>query len=186
MKYIISIFFSSLLALPVQARDVAGIEMPETIDAGGTALTLSGAGIRKKMFMDIYAGGLYLVDKSIPTERIVAADESMAIRLHMVSGLVSSEAMEEATRDGFDNATDGNIASISNYIEEFIAVFREPIVEGDVFEIVYVPTKGMSIFKNGGYIKTVSGGLPFKQSTFAIWLGDEPADNGLKRAMLER
>jgi hypothetical protein len=174
----------SVVCLPLQARQIAGIEMPDAMDMAGAPLILNGAGVRTKMFMDIYAGGLYLVAKNSAADKIIQADEPMAIRLHMVSGLVTSEAMEEATRDGFDNATGGDTSAIASDIEAFIQVFREPISEGDIFEIAYQPGKGMQVYKNGEFKSTVDGGLPFKQATFAIWLGDKPAHSGLKKGML--
>jgi hypothetical protein len=184
MKIFASLILSLLLVAPLQARQIAGIEMPDATDAGGAPLVLNGAGVRTKMFMDIYVGGLYLKAKSSDASRIIAADEPMAIRLHMVSGLVTSEAMEEATLEGYQNATGGDTSPMQEHIDAFIEVFREPIAEGDIFTIAYEPGKGLQIYKNGAFKSTVDGGLPFKSATFSIWLGDKPAHGGLKKGML--
>ncbi|MEP5568866.1 MAG: chalcone isomerase family protein [Halioglobus sp.] len=186
MKLLPLLLASFLVAIPLQAKQIAGIEMPESVELDGMSLNLSGAGIRTKMFMDIYAGGLYLNSPGGSAADIVAADQNMAIRLHIVSGLVSSEAMEEATREGFQNATGGNTDPISDSVEKFIAVFKDPIVEGDVFEIFYKSGSGVLVYKNGKYRDTVAGGMPFKQAVFSIWLGDKPADKKLKKGMLKR
>ena len=82
---------------PAFAKKIAGIEMPDTMEIAGASLSLNGAGVRTKMFMDIYVGGLYLVTSNSNAAQIIGADEPMSIRLHMVSGLITSEAMEEAT-----------------------------------------------------------------------------------------
>ena len=184
MKVFVSLILSMLIAAPLHARQIAGIEMPDATDAGGAPLVLNGAGVRTRMFMDIYVGGLYLQAKSSNAQQIIAADEPMAIRLHMVSGLVTSEAMEEATLEGYQNATGGDTSALQEHIEAFIAVFREPIAEGDIFTIAHEPGKGLQIYKNGTFKNTVDGGMPFKSATFAIWLGDEPAHEGLKKGML--
>jgi hypothetical protein len=184
MKLFSSLILSLLFIAPLQARQIAGIEMPNATDAGGAPLVLNGAGVRTKMFMDIYAGGLYLKAKSSNAQQIIAADEPMAIRLHMVSGLVTSEAMEEATLEGYQNATGGDTAALQEHIDSFIEVFREPIAEGDIFTIAHEPGKGLQIYKNGAFKNTVNGGLPFKSATFAIWLGAKPAHKGLKKGML--
>ena len=172
------------LSLPALALDIAGITMPETLEANGTSLKLNGAGIRTKFMMKIYAGGLYLESTGGKAKDVIAADEPMAIRLHMVSGMVTSEAMEEATMEGFQNATGGNTAPLDDHIDAFMAVFREPITEGDVFDIVYLPGTGIDIAKNGTPKGVVDGGLEFKQAVFAIWLGKKPAHKGLKKGML--
>ena len=185
MKLLPLLLASLLIAMPLQAKQIAGIEMPESVTLDGTSLNLSGAGIRTKMFMDIYAGGLYLNSPGGSAAEIVTSDQNMAIRLHIVSGLVSSQAMEEATRDGFQKATGGDTDLIRDFIEKFIAVFKDPIIEGDVFEIFYKTGSGVLVYKNDKYRDTVEGGLPFKQAVFGIWLGDKPADKKLKKGMLQ-
>ena len=185
MKQLISIILLSFtIAVPARALSVAGVTLPESMAAGDSALVLNGAGIRTKWMMDIYAGGLYLESKSANANEIIAADKPMAIKLHMVSGMITSEKMTDATMEGFKNTTGGNMAPLKPYIDSFLAVFKEPISEGDVFDIIYLPGKGLDINKNGEFKGTVAGGLPFKQAVWGIWLGDKPADKNLKKGML--
>lgn len=172
------------LALPAQGKQLAGVSLPDSMQAGNTRLMLNGAGVRTKFMMDIYVGGLYLSAKSGNADSIIAADEPMAIKLQMVSGMITSEAMEEATMEGFQNTTGGNMKALAEPIDQFVAVFREPISVGDVFDIVHMPAKGLDIFKNGAFKGTVQGGLEFKQAVFGIWLGDKPAHKKLKSGML--
>ena len=112
---------------PAFAKKIAGIEMPDTMEIAGASLSLNGAGVRTKMFMDIYVGCLYLVTSNSNAAQIIGADEPMSIRLHMVSGLITSEAMEEATLEGFESATRGRTEPIQVHIDAFIKVFQEPI-----------------------------------------------------------
>jgi hypothetical protein len=185
MKQFASIILLGLaLAMPAQALSIAGITLPESMQAGSTDLPLNGAGIRTKFMMKIYVGGLYLESKNSKAAEIIAADKPMAIRLHMVSGMITSEKMTEATMEGFENTTGGNTAPLKEYIDDFMAVFQEPIAEGDIFDIIYLPGKGLDINKNGEFKGTVVGGLPFKQAVWGIWLGDKPADKKLKKGML--
>ena len=185
MKKNIALFvLGALLSISTQAMQIGGIKLPDSLQAGDTPLTLNGAGIRTKWMMDIYVGGLYLESNSSAAKQIIAADQPMAIRLHMVSGLITSEKMEDATMEGFKNATGGNTQPLDAYIDSFMAVFREPISEGDVFDLIYEPGKGIDVHKNGEFKDTVDGGLPFKQAVFTIWLGKKPAHGGLKKGML--
>ena len=185
MRQLISVILLAFaMAVPAQALSIAGVTLPESMTAGDTQLALNGAGIRTKWMMDIYAGGLYLESKGSNAKEIIAADKPMAIKLHMVSGMITSEKMTDATMDGFKNTTGGNMAPMKPYIDSFMAVFQEPISEGDVFDIIYLPGKGLDIHKNGEFKGTVEGGLPFKQTVWGIWLGDKPADKNLKKGML--
>jgi hypothetical protein len=186
MKTIIKVLLLlAVVALPAQAKEIAGITMPATLDVDGLTLKLNGAGIRTMVFMDIYAGGLYLESPSHDAEKIIMADEPMAMRLHMVSGMITSEKMEAAVMDGFELALGKDIKTMAAPIDKFLAVFREPISEGDVFDIIWIPGKGVDVNKNGAFKGTVAdGGLPFKQALWEIWLGKKPVHEKLKKAML--
>ncbi|MEJ2528243.1 MAG: chalcone isomerase family protein, partial [Sulfurovaceae bacterium] len=65
----------------------------------------------------------------------------------------------------------------------FIAVFDEPIVKGDLFELLYIPNQGVSIYKNGLRKQTIKG-LAFKKALFGIWLGKESAQESLKKELV--
>src|SRR5262245_4244873 len=41
-----------------------GVSFPETINQDGTQLSLAGTGVRSKMMVKVYAGGLYLGDEA--------------------------------------------------------------------------------------------------------------------------
>lgn len=165
------------------AAEVAGVTMPDSLKAGQDSLLLNGAGVRTKFFMDLYVGGLYVKEKGMDPAEIVEADAPMAIKLHIISGLITSDKMEKTTREGFENATGGNTAPIQDEIDTFIAVFKEKIEKGDVYDLIYVPGKGVETYKNGTYA-SITTGIAFKQALFGIWLGDKPAQKSLKEEML--
>lgn len=182
-KFLGVILVTLFLATAGYGLELAGVNMPESISADGSNLVLNGAGLRTKFFIKAYIGGLYLSQKSNNAQAIVNADQPMAVRLTITSKLISSEKMESAIREGFENSTKGNIAPVKNQIESFIGVFKEPIKVNDVFELVYVPGKGIEVFKNGAAKSTIAG-VEFKKALFGIWLGDKPAQDSLKAEML--
>lgn len=172
------------MASSTQAATVAGVDLPDSLESAGNELQLNGAGLREKWMLDLYVGGLYLQNVTQDAQAIVKADEPMAIKLHMVSGLVTSDKMKAATNEGFENATNGNLAPIQSSIDEFISAFDEEIMENDVFDIVYVPGTGLEVYKNEELLKTINGGISFKEAVFGIWLSDKPAQEDLKEKML--
>ena len=174
-----AVFFSPVLS----SIELAGVTVPDSITAGNNNLVLNGAGTRKKFFMKMYVGALYLVERNSSPDKIIEADEPMAITLHITSSLITSERMEEATREGFSNATGGNTAPIADEIEKFITVFKKKITENDVYELIYMPGQGVKVFKNSS-LKVIIKGLEFKKALFGIWLCDKPAQQSLKEQML--
>lgn len=177
----------ALVAIPALASDgmtVKGVDVPGTLSVNGEELVLNGAGNRSRWFMNLYVGSLYLPENSSDADAIIAADEPMAITLHITSGMINSDRMTSATEEGFENATGGNTAPIREYIDQFMGVFEEEIEEGDIFNIAYVPDNGVKVYRNGEQTGEIDGGMAFKQALFGIWLSDSPAQGSLKEAML--
>lgn len=182
-RMVASAFYIFLVSFSATALDIAGITLPEKLNAGKNVLVLNGAGIRTKFGIKIYIGGLYLQEKDNRAQAIICADEPMAVKLHMVSGLVTSERMTSSTREGFKKSTNGNTAPIQHKIDKFIQTFMEKISKNDVFDFVYIPGEGTKAFKNGKYLSTTEG-LDFKKALFGIWLCNNPAHKKLKEGML--
>lgn len=181
LHFLVILLFAALTS---QAQlKLSGITLPASIPAGKDNLVLNGGGIREKYFMDMYVGGLYLLKKSQDAKTIVNADELMAVKLHIVSGMITSEKMITAINEGFANSTGNNTAPLKSKIEKFTAVFNEGIAEGDIYDLIYIPSKGVAIFKNGKLKETIDG-IEFKKALFGIWLGEKPADSALKSGML--
>lgn len=183
-KYFIALV--AVLSLTVsQAQTVVGdATLPNTMTTAGSDLVLNGAGMREKVVFDLYAGGLYLSKKSKNAATIINADETMTIKLHIVSGLVSSKKMVSAVNDGFEASMNGDTSSLDDKIEKFKGFFSDKIVKTNVFDISYIKGKGTVVYKGGKEIGSIEG-LAFKKALFGIWLGSDPADDDLKEAMLK-
>lgn len=162
---------------------VAGVSLPNSETFQEQTLKLNGAGVREKLWIDLYAGGLYLSSKSSDANAIIGANEPMAIKLHIVSKLISSEKMIDAVNEGFENSLNGNTKELKPKIEKFKSFFMEEIKKNDVFDIVYLPAKGVVAYKNDKELGTIEG-MDFKKALFGIWLSNKPADDDLKEAML--
>jgi hypothetical protein len=165
------------------AKEVGGINIPESLAAGSDTLVLNGAGIRTNFFIKVYVGGLFLKQKSGDANAIINADEPMTIRLHILSKLITSEKMKDAVLEGFQNSTNGNTAPFKDKIDMFISVFKDDIKKNDIYDMIYTPAEGVNVYKNKE-LKTTTKGLDFKKALFGIWLCNKPADKDLKKAML--
>ena len=179
----ISLLAASLSLVTPKCGEVFAASIQDPLSHNGHTLLLQGSGVREKLFLDLYVAGLYTKTPSHDADQIIRADEPMAISLHIVSSLISSEKMQNATMEGFEKATKNNIAPIKESIEAFIEVFKEPITKGDYYELIYTPQKGVEIFKNKEFKRAIEG-LAFKQALFGIWLGEEPAQESLKEDLL--
>jgi hypothetical protein len=162
---------------------VEGVTLPNTMKIGEHQTVLNGAGVREKLWIDLYVGALYLTEKKSNAKEILDSNEPMAVRLQIVSKLVSSSKMIEAVEDGFKKSTNNNVAPLRKQIDQFIGFFEEEIVKGDIFDITYQPERGVVAYKNGEQ-RGVIQGKAFKRALFGIWLDKKPADDDLKEGML--
>ena len=184
MKKIALLFIVlSIIGTSQAQTDVGDATLPNKVTFGGEELIINGAGLREKFFIDIYAGGLYLKAKNANANAIASANETMAIKLHILSGLMSRSKMATALKDGFEKSTNGNTVSLDKRINSFIGFIKDEIEKGQIYDIVYEPNKGSMIYKDGvekGFVE----GMDFKKALFNIWIGDNPADKGLKKELL--
>ncbi|NRD73407.1 chalcone isomerase family protein [Shewanella sp. VB17] len=173
---------SLLLTANVHAIEVSGVQIPETITLSQQDFQLNGAGVRSKFFIDLYIGSLYLTTRNSDAVSIIDAEKSV-IRLNITSGMITADKMRDAIREGFDDATEGDMTLIQPEINIFMALFNEEIKESDQFTLFTSKTSGVTAYKNGTAQATIKG-ENFRQALLKIWLGDEPAQNSLKRSML--
>ncbi len=183
MKRILSLLCASIISVGAYAVEVAGVQIPEKLTTQTESLALNGTGVRSKFFMDIYAAGLYLTQASNQAEQIIKQDQPMALRLHITSGLLSSEKMEKATREGFERSLNGKTEPLKAEIDSFIDTFRAEIQENDIYDFVYTPQTGVDVIKNGELKNNIKG-LEFKQALFGIWLAEDVAQEDLKTGLL--
>ncbi len=183
LRIVMSLFMSLAMVSFAQAKMINDVDVADTINVAEQTLVLNGTGIRSKFFLNIYIGALYLNEKSSDADALIDADKPMTIRLHITSSLIDGEKMSEATLDGFVKSTGGNLGPIQKEVELLIGAFRDIVANGDVFDLQYVPGKGVSVIRNGEE-KVVVPGLEFKKALYGIWLSDDPVQDDLKDGML--
>ena len=161
----------TLAAVAAEARTVAGVNLPDTVGVNNQTLVLNGAGIRKKFFIKVYVGGLYLVAKQGDAAAVVASDSPRRMVMHFLYGVSKSqisEAWEEGLRDNTPNASAEVKANFTKLMS-----WMEPIDKGKQLIFTYVPGTGTIVEVNG----VAKGTLPGKATADAIvatWIGPKP------------
>jgi hypothetical protein len=165
-----------------QVKTIEGTEFRAEMMINDQKTMLNGGGLREKLgFLDLYVGALYLPSKSSDASKIIMSDQAMGIRIVIVSALVTRERFIEALEEGFKNSSAGKYAL--NDIELFKQYLNDRFNKGDEILLTYHPGDAVYLYKNGSQRGSFPG-LAFKQALFAIWLGDRPAQESLKKEML--
>ena len=175
-----------LLAFPpLHAREVAGVELAESVQINGadSTLVLNGAGIRKKWFVKVYVGALYLPEKTQSANQAINFSGAKRIAVHVVYDEVSAKKLNAAWRDGFDkNHSEQDLALLNERIKQFTSLFQDAR-EGDVYLFDYLPESGTHVSLNGNQLGTIPG-ADFNQALLRIWLGEKPVTKALKDGLL--
>jgi hypothetical protein len=175
--------FLSVLLMCIAVISTARAELGPQLKIGEQVLQLNGAGVRTKTFVQIYESGLYLLKPTKDARAILTADELMAVRVRITSGFVSRASLVSSLEEGLARSSNGKADIYKREIEQLQQILRDEVKKNDVYDFVYVPTKGLHVLKNGN-VQGVIPGLEFKQAFYGIWLSDTPVDKDLRQAML--
>jgi len=171
----------------IQAREFGDIQFPDKIALPNTSKTvqLNGVGYRKKFFVKVYIGALYTERLARSRDEVIALDGPKRVWMHIVHDEVSREKLVDAWNDGFEaNLSEDSLKNLRPQIDKFNAMFPS-VTEGDVIYLDYIPGTGTRVTINGEK-KGVIAGRGFNNAMLDIWLGEDPADSKLKKAMLGR
>jgi hypothetical protein len=172
------------LAIPslALARQVGGVDFPDTVSVSGQDLRLNGAGVRKKFVVKVYAGGLYLAQPSRDAAAIVSSDEPKRVRMVFLRDVDKGKIME-TYREGFQaNSAGPGLDALLAKLESIAPAIVDMRRGGEMF-VTYVPGQGTTVAAAGGKPVTVEG-KEFAEAMFRNWLGPKPADTDLKKAFL--
>ena len=182
MKTLTPAILALFLALPAAAGTVAGVTLPDTADAGGKSLVLNGMGLRKKLIIKVYVGGLYLPQKEKSAAKILGADVPRRMVLHFIYD-VSKEQMCDAWEEGLEANTPNASAEVKKSFATLCG-WMDGVGEGQKLVLTYVPGEGTHV-EVGGKAK---GTLPGKATADAIlstWIGQKPGPGeDFKKAVL--
>src|SRR5262249_30931445 len=129
------------------AREVAGVNLPDSVAAAGKTLALNGAGVRTRFLFQVYVIGLYLEHPSTDAAAILGADGVRRAELHLLRAL-SGDEIGSAIGDAFERNAGASAAGLHERLERLKAMF--PAVEkGEVIALTYVPGKGTVVTVKG-------------------------------------
>jgi len=167
------------------AAQLDDVSLPDrvTLDGTGTELQLNGLGYRTRFVFNIYVGALYTEKKVTTRDQVQALTGPKRVVMHMVYDEVSADKMASAWRDGFeDNNSDEKLAVLQDRLQILIGYF-DTMKAGDVVLLDYIPGTGTRVTIRGEHKGDIAG-EDFYAALLDVWLGEEPADDDLKDAML--
>ena len=160
---------------------LAGVAMPPTAAVEGKTLKLNGMGVRKKMVFKLYVAGLYVETPSTDAARILSADEVKQMRLSILRNL-SGKQVTEAISEGFERNSKAALPALRARLDRLNAMLPD-VSKGNEVCVTYVPGKGTVVAIDGAEKGTIEG-KDFADALLAVWIGGDPVQEDLKKALL--
>jgi hypothetical protein len=167
-----ALLVTALAALPVAAGTLAGVSLPDRADADGQSLVLNGMGLRKKLFIKVYVGGLYLPSKESSASKILAADAPRRMVMHFLYD-VSPEQMCDAWKEGLELTTPSPAADVQKSFQTLCG-WMDGVGKGQKLALTYLPGKGTTV-EVGGKVKGTVEGKATSDAILRTWLHEKAA-----------
>jgi len=165
----------------VQARDVAGVTMPESVPVAGGDLWLNGMGVRREIAVfKAYVIALYLEKPTTDARIAIQTDETKRVVITMLRD-VGREVFAQA----IESAMMRNSAASMPTLRARLDLLEQAVPDlskGDVLDLTWEPGAGTLVRGQGKSI-TIPG-KDFADALFSVWLGPKPVEDALKRALL--
>lgn len=173
--------------LPAHALDAAGVA-PQT--GKGTTLVLNGTGARRGTGTYLYTASLYLEHKTASPTEVLQNYGAKQFRMVMLHDASAKQMADLLTEGLVANSSEDDLVTMVSEIFDIGVLLSEQgkLSAGDSFELDSHPAAGTTLT-----IRSSAHSTPITQ-TFAnprmfkvmmgIWLGEHPADLGLKNALL--
>jgi len=181
----LALFLGLLIPEPLPARDVSGIRVPDEIrmQDPDLHLVLNGAGVRRKLFFRIYVAALYLPAPERDAARILVLQQPARLDMQFLYRFIKRGKLIESWDEGFrKNLAPERYRALRPKIERFHALFGNAR-RGDHYSFTFVPGRGVRV-RLGRKPPVWIADDDFARALLAIWLGEHPADEDLKRALL--
>jgi hypothetical protein len=176
----IALVFAFLALAPAQARELAGVEMPDTAVVDGATLRLNGMGLRAATALRVkaYVGGLYLEQPSSDPATVIDSHQRKRVTMKFLRDI----DRQRLTSGWADSLRKVGGKTLEHSIAEFTGLIPD-VKTGDTMSFTWRPGVGLEVAMDEKVRGTVPGD-DFARALYTVWFGPEPGDENLKRGML--
>lgn len=185
-----SLLFTTLITLTfagsVHAATIEGVDFPDEITQGTTKLVLNGVGLRTKrklgMNFRVYVAALYAAKKSTEAQPLIDSPETKVLELSFLRS-IDKDTLQEAWKEGFEKNCKTDCEKAKAQLNEFNALMTDVKDKSRIkvtFEKDTVSVDVTGKITSSGKVT----GEAFRKAMLAVFIGDQPATEDLKKGLL--
>ncbi len=156
---------------------VAGVTLPATEAAGGTALQLAGCATREELWTNLYTVSLYLPQPGAGVAAITDDRTAKVVRIDVTYDGQVPDGLPATWKQGLQ-------AQVSGEFLRTLQGLYNNLQSGDTVRVAYAPGSGSSMSVNGRVVATQPGG-DLVNAMLRLWIGLNPVSENVKRLLLE-
>ena len=182
--------FLLLLAFPAaaQAAELNGVTLEDRVRVDGQEIQLNGIAVRTRyQFFKVYVAGLYLPQKTATPADAIDGSGAKRISLTMVRDATAEQFVESIEHGLRANNSEAQLAEVKPQVDALFAKIRavREAKEGLRIVLDYAPSSSSTtLFVDGAAQGGPMAGEAFFRALLRIWLGENPVQEDLKKALL--
>ncbi|MGH8616111.1 MAG: chalcone isomerase family protein [Burkholderiales bacterium] len=185
---LLALLWTGAVAGAAVGLQIHSVSLPDRVRVadGVPDLVINGAGVRKRLFVNVYVAALYLPRKMPFPDAILVDAAPRRLALHVLRDEITAEQLLESFRDGLvANNAPADLAAINAGMKQLDGIFNavRVVKKGDVILLDYLPEAGTRVVV-AGQVRGAIPGADFNRALMKIWLGEKPVDPDLKKALL--
>jgi hypothetical protein len=176
------LFALAFAPLPARAMTVEGINFAPEVRIGDATVPLRNAALLRYLFvLKAYVAALYLPADVAPEQAL--ADVPKRLEISYLVAIRGEDFDKGAAPVLRRNLSPAELARLEERLARLNAAYRD-VRPGDRYALSYHPGRGTELSLNGTPLVTIEG-ADFAAAYFGVWLGREPIDADLKKALLK-
>jgi hypothetical protein len=160
-----------LTASVVEARELAGVRVPDSLTLEGRRVSLAHMELKEKLFFKVYIWSLYLEQVSPKQSEVISANCVKRLQFRFLRD-VRRDQLVEAFRDGLASNPALRDTPLRDNLEQLLASLRD-VPEGGELVLTYVPGGGLHVDGEASHGITIAG-KSFADALFVSWLETHP------------
>lgn len=183
-RFLALLFFS----MTVNAAELEGVRLEDRVRVDGRELQLNGIALRTRyVFVKIYVAGLYLPEKATTADAALGTKGPKRIHLMMVRDAEAEQFVESIMHGLRANHSEAQLAPVQAQVDGLMGMIRRigTSQKGASIVLDYAPSlDGTTLIVDGRPAGPPMASEEFFRMLMRIWLGERPAQEDLKKALL--
>jgi len=182
------ILLALFLAGSAQAAELEDVKLDDRVRVDGQEIQLNGIAVRTRyQFFKVYVAGLYLPQKTATPADAIDGSGAKRISLTMVRDATAEQFVESIEHGLRANNSEAQLAEVKPQVDALFAKIRavREAKEGLRIVLDYAPSsRSTTLFVDGAAQGGPMSGEAFFRALLRIWLGENPVQEDLKKALL--